>query len=338
MPAFCPILETLLKRAFKYRSCFDFSFISLIVAKLFPFIGVFSFGKWKKSAGAKCDEYSGWDMITVLFLAKNWFTSIDMWGFPQLCAFLTNCFAQSAHNFKVVFRNDRTTLWQEFMMHHAIAIEENRSWLFWTLPLGWLGFGFNVIAIHSWFVTSCDLFEQICIVVERLQHTAWTMSMRCCFCSKFSNLGTIFAAARFMPTTSVENTWHEPNDMPTSSATSLIVIRWLSKIILFVASMFSSVVDVLGRKGKWHRHWHLLGLPQTEYTTIDLVFCSAKSHSRHFKCLCTFIFIFLHKTLYGFFDPFFRIVKIEEHTKTRLTFLSPKNNLIIRNGWYCQRI
>ena len=95
---------------------------------------------------------------------------------------LTNCFAQSALNFKVVFIIDRTTLWQEFMMHHAIAIEENseqnlhiwpnlicffRSWLFWTLPLQWFDFGFNVVAIHLWFVTNYDLFEQIWIVIER---------------------------------------------------------------------------------------------------------------------------------------------------------------------------
>ena len=35
--------------------------------------------------------------------------------------------------------------------------------------------------------------------------------------------------------------------MPTSSATSLIVIRRLSKIIFFIALMISSVVDALGR-------------------------------------------------------------------------------------------
>ena len=36
-----------------------------------------------------------------------------------------NCLAQSAHNFKIVFPIDRTTLWQVFMMHQVIAIEEN---------------------------------------------------------------------------------------------------------------------------------------------------------------------------------------------------------------------
>ena len=101
---------------------------------------------------------------------------------PQFCAFLTNCLAQSAHNFKTVCLIDRTTLWQKFMMHHTIALEENSeqnlhiwpnlTWFFrfcfWMLPLGWLGCGFHVIAI--WFITSYELFEKIWIVVERSQY------------------------------------------------------------------------------------------------------------------------------------------------------------------------
>ena len=103
--------------------------------------------------------------------------------FPQFCAFLTNFFAELAHNFKVVFLIDRTTLWQEFMMHQAIAIKENsgqnlhiwpkltyffRSWLFRTLPLGLLGFGVNVVAIHSWFVTSYNVI--ICTILLFVWH------------------------------------------------------------------------------------------------------------------------------------------------------------------------
>ena len=47
---------------------------------------------------------------------------------------LTNCFAHLAHNFKVVFLIHRTTLWQEFMMHHVIAIEENSRQNFYSKP------------------------------------------------------------------------------------------------------------------------------------------------------------------------------------------------------------
>ena len=58
MPAFFPILKTLLFRIAN-SSSFDCSFISSIVAKCFPFFGVFSFGKTKESAGVKSGEYGG---------------------------------------------------------------------------------------------------------------------------------------------------------------------------------------------------------------------------------------------------------------------------------------
>ena len=72
MPAFFPILETLLQQAFWY--CQQFLFrdkSSSNVAKSFLFIGVVSFGKRKKSAGANSGEYDGWGRITFLFLAKK---------------------------------------------------------------------------------------------------------------------------------------------------------------------------------------------------------------------------------------------------------------------------
>ena len=61
--------------------CFNFSFISSIDTKHFPFIAVFSFGKRKKSAAAKSGQYGGWNMITVLFLPENSRTSIVSWCF-----------------------------------------------------------------------------------------------------------------------------------------------------------------------------------------------------------------------------------------------------------------
>ena len=61
-------------------SSFDYSFISSIVVKHFPFIGVFSFGKRKKSAGSKSGEYGGFGIIMFLVLAKTSRTSIIVWG------------------------------------------------------------------------------------------------------------------------------------------------------------------------------------------------------------------------------------------------------------------
>ena len=115
-------------------------------------------------------------------------------------------------------------------------------------PLGWLGFGFNVTALHPWFVTSYDHIEQIWIIIEGCQHLLSDVHAML-FCWKFSNFETIFAAAHFMPKTYVKIAWHEPNDMPTSSAASLILIHRLSKIIFSAASMFSSIVKVIGRPG-----------------------------------------------------------------------------------------
>ena len=79
---------------------------------------------------------------------------------------------------------------------------------------------------------------------------SWVTSIHRCFCSKFNNSGTNFAATRFIPKTLEKISWHEPIDMPTSSATSLIAIRRSLITISFTFSTFSSVVDVLGRPGR----------------------------------------------------------------------------------------
>ena len=73
-------------------------------------------------------------MIMVLFLAKNSRISthnelISYHGAKSTIGFSKIlCVSDEllqAHNFGVVSLIDRTTLLQEFMMHHAIAIEEN---------------------------------------------------------------------------------------------------------------------------------------------------------------------------------------------------------------------
>ena len=98
------------------RSCFDFSFFV-----------VFSFGKRKKFAGAKFGEYGG-QKATHEHRSVNWgliMVQSPWLVFSQFCAFLKNFFAQSAHNFLVVFIIAHMISWQEFIMHHTIVIAGN---------------------------------------------------------------------------------------------------------------------------------------------------------------------------------------------------------------------
>ena len=63
--------------------------------------------------------------------------------FPQFRSFEPYCFTQTLHNFLVVFLINRTTCWQELMMHHAIVIEENSDKPSYLIELGVL---FSVLA------------------------------------------------------------------------------------------------------------------------------------------------------------------------------------------------
>ena len=120
-----------------------------------------------KINGGMCVEYGGWDMITVLFLAMNSRTSIDVWvGVLAWCKIHGWFFHNSGSFWRIASRNRRITLCKGL----AIIMKENseqklhiwpnltcffRFWLFWTLPLRWLGF-----------VTSYDILNE----VERPQH------------------------------------------------------------------------------------------------------------------------------------------------------------------------
>ena len=118
------------------------------------------------------------------------------------------------------------------------------------------------------------------------------MSMWRClkkFCSKFTNFGTIFAAISFTLKTSVKIIWHEPNDIPTSSATSVIVIRRLSNNIFFTVSMGRASPLTYSRPSR-NQLYH-------NWTYVLLIVDSPKQtrHSLHFKSSCTFNFIFYTK-------------------------------------------
>ena len=181
MTAFFPILETLLKRTFWNRqqrlSLLWFLFHLLNRSKTLYFHRCLQLWEEEKVSGGQV-QHIWWlrrDYDFVCFDQKlthnhRSVSSCIIMGqnpwlvFPYLYVFLKNCFAQSAHNFKVVFFIDRTTFLQEFMMHWAIAIEGKRKqnlhnwpnlayffrfWIFWTLSLGWLMIiSFNILAIR----------------------------------------------------------------------------------------------------------------------------------------------------------------------------------------------
>ena len=108
IPAFFPILETLLKRAFCCRQQLmsRFFFYLLNHSKTLCFHQCL--GKRKKSAGSKFDEHGGWGIITVLFLAKNSRTSINVWaGALSCCKIQDWFFHNSLHYWQIASCNRR---------------------------------------------------------------------------------------------------------------------------------------------------------------------------------------------------------------------------------------
>ena len=102
---------------------------------------------------------------------------------------------------------------------------------------------------------------------------SWATSIRRCFCLglfgfllKIQQFLNKFCCHAFHTQNIRKISWHEPIGMPTSSATSLIVIRRSFITISFTLTTFSSVVDVLGRPGRsssstssrpsWKRLYH----------------------------------------------------------------------------------
>lgn len=85
MPMPFPILETLLTcspSGMTLSSSDDAVFISSIVAKLRPFIGLFGVGNRKKSQEDKSGEHDCWGSIAILFLtAQLWKNLVKVWQF-----------------------------------------------------------------------------------------------------------------------------------------------------------------------------------------------------------------------------------------------------------------
>ena len=125
--------------------------------------------------------------------------------------------------------------------------------------------------------------------------------------------------------------------MPTSLATSLIVIRRLSNFIFFTASVFSSAVNVLDRPGRaltsgrpsLNRLYH-------NWTCVLLIVDLPNATVYISNILAHLISFLTQNLIMWLWWIFSNNKKIEEHTKTRLNFLSVKNKQTIHNGWCCQ--
>ena len=109
-----------------------------------------------------------------------------------------------------------------------------------------------------------------------------TSSERCSCDFIFAKNVAIFEQSwlPYVPETSVKIAWHQPNDMPTSSATSLTVIRRLSKIIFFTAfkcfnrmlmciDIFSSFLKpVISQLNLCSAHRRLANMPQPTFKIL----------------------------------------------------------------------
>ena len=136
------------------------------------------------------------------------------------------------------------------MMQHSIAIEKNsehnlhiwpnltcsfRPWLFWMLLLGWLGIDLNVTVIYPWFITSSDLFEQMCMPhLER------------CACHFLFAQNLAISEQFSLPHVSCLKVERSANIISNISNSDSMIIE----NNFFTASMFSSIVNTLERPGQ----------------------------------------------------------------------------------------
>ena len=143
----------------------------------------------------------------VLFITKNSRTSIDVWAGALSWCKIHDWFLHNSVRLRSSVLIDRTTLWQEFLIHENITLHLNElvvpfsDLAFLDASIGMIGLWFQCIS-H---ISSYELFEQIWIVVECRQHF---LSIH--LISKFSNFGKIFAAVSFIPNPCEEIAWHEP--------------------------------------------------------------------------------------------------------------------------------
>lgn len=94
-----------------------------------PFMGLIIFGCTKKSQRCKS---GGWSVIAIMVLVAKSRTSNNMWavhyraiiGLLKIRVFSSYCLTQMTHKFKLACLIDRTIIWQELTIYHAIIIEK----------------------------------------------------------------------------------------------------------------------------------------------------------------------------------------------------------------------
>lgn len=102
----------------------------------------------------------------------------------------------------------------------------------------------------------CDPLKETWIAVDVIQKLLSDAHATVFFWSKFNHFGTNIAITRFMPKIAEKIAWHVPTDMPTSSETSLIVIRLDSTSISSLDQHFHRLMMPWGVQDK-RRHSHL---------------------------------------------------------------------------------
>jgi len=136
---------------------------------------------------------------------------------------------------------------------HGLDIAANLTRFFffrprwiWRLPLQRLLLSLMVITMHPYFITACDIGDEVGVVFWLL---VWVpcRQKRDAFWSLLSSLGTNLAEMRLMFKLSTKMSWTVPYDSPTISQTSWIVCLRSARIASRTFAMFSGVVLVDGR-------------------------------------------------------------------------------------------
>ena len=270
--------------------CFNFSIIFSIVEKRFLFIGVFSLGKRKKSAEANFGEYSQASVCEMV----RYHGAKTMIGFSTILCASGKLLRVSGSQlrgsishwlYELVTRNYDAPCHCNRKKRKCFTFNRTcRAFFHWNY---WVLVSMSQLYAHdsSPVMTFLSKSESSLNVVN----ISWAISMRRCLPSKFSNFGTIFAAARFMPKITIKIAWHDTNNMPTSETTSLIVT--FSSLLQCRSTRTSIVIDIF-----------------SAFLTpviLQLNLCSAHSRlvkcsSQHFKYSCALLISFFTQTVIQF--------------------------------------